>query len=133
MELLEQDNSIYSVYLKGEDYETLLNEKKEQEKKEKEERQKLEEKKLEEGGDEEGMVAGLGDSINILDDNNAVEHDEIPKMEEEEEEKDRPDTGTEEEGSEETEDDKRFNDVNYWKADVRPDDNIMSAVLNDLD
>ena len=79
------------------------------------------------------MVAGLGDSINILDDNNAVEHDEIPKMEEEEEEKDRPDTGTEEEGSGETEDDKRFNDVNYWKADVRPDDNIMSAVLNDLD
>ena len=133
MELLEQDNSIYSVYLKGEDYETLLNEKKEQEKKEKEERQKLEEKKLEEGGEEEEMVAGLGDSINILDDNNAVEHDEIPKMEEEEEEKDRPDTGTEEEGSEETEDDKRFNDVNYWKADVRPDDNIMSAVLNDLD
>ena len=133
MELLEQDNSIYSVYLKGEDYETLLNEKKEQEKKEKEERQKLEEKKIEEGGDEEEMVAGLGDSINILDDNNAVEHDEIPKMEEEEEEKDRPDTGTEEEGSEETEDDKRFNDVNYWKADVRPDDNIMSAVLNDLD
>ena len=133
MELLEQDNSIYSVYLKGEDYETLLNEKKEQEKKEKEERQKLEEKKIEEGGDEEEMVSGLGDSINILDDNNAVEHDEIPKMEEEEEEKDRPDTGTEEEGSEETEDDKRFNDVNYWKADVRPDDNIMSAVLNDLD
>ena len=133
MELLEQDNSIYSVYLKGEDYETLLNEKKEQEKKEKEERQKLEEKKIEEGGDEEEMVAGLGDSINILDDNNAVEHDEIQKMEEEEEEKDRPDTGTEEEGSEETEDDKRFNDVNYWKADVRPDDNIMSAVLNDLD
>ena len=133
MELLEQDNSIYSVYLKGEDYETLLNEKKEQEKKEKEERQKLEEKKIEEGGDEEEMVAGLGDSVNILDDNNAVEHDEIPKMEEEEEEKDRPDTGTEEEGSEETEDDKRFNDVNYWKADVRPDDNIMSAVLNDLD
>ena len=133
MELLEQDNSIYSVYLKGEDYETLLNEKKEQEKKEKEERQKLEEKKIEEGGDEEEMAAGLGDSINILDDNNAVEHDETPKTEEEEEEKDRPDTGTEEEGSEETEDDKRFNDVNYWKADVRPDDNIMSAVLNDLD
>ena len=133
MELLEQDNSIYSVYLKGEDYETLLNEKKEQEKKEKEERQKLEEKKIEEGGDEEEMAAGLGDSINILDDNNAVKHDEIQKMEEEEEEKDRPDTGTEEEGSEETEDDKRFNDVNYWKADVRPDDNIMSAVLNDLD
>ena len=133
MELLEQDNSIYSVYLKGEDYETLLNEKKEQEKKEKEERQKLEEKKIEEGGDEEEMVAGLGDSVNILDDNNAVKHDEIQKMEEEEEEKDRPDTGTEEEGSEETEDDKRFNDVNYWKADVRPDDNIMSAVLNDLD
>ena len=133
MELLEQDNSIYSVYLKGEDYETLLNEKKEQEKKEKEERQKLEEKKIEEGGDEEEMVSGLGDSINILDDNNAVEHDENQKMEEEEEEKDRPDTGTEEEGSEETEDDKRFNDVNYWKADVRPDDNIMSAVLNDLD
>ena len=126
MELLEQDNSIYSVYLKGEDYESLLNEKKEQEKLEKEERKKLEEKSINEGGEEE-MVSGLGDSINIMGGNDVEEQEEAQKIEE------GPDIVTEEEVSEETEEEKRFNDVNYWKADVKPDDNIMSAVLNDLD
>ena len=38
MQLLEEDNSIYSVYLKGEDYDTLLSEKKERELNEQEER-----------------------------------------------------------------------------------------------
>ena len=126
MELLEQDNSIYSVYLKGEDYESLLNEKKEQEKLEKEERQKLEEKSINEGAEEE-MVSGLGDSINIMGGDNVEEQEEAPKIEE------GPNIEIEEEVSEETEEEKRFNDVNYWKADVKPDDNIMSAVLNDLD
>ena len=126
MELLEQDNSIYSVYLKGEDYESLLNEKKEQEKLEKEERQKLEEKSINEGAEEE-MVSGLGDSINIMGGNDVEEQEEAPKIEE------GPNIEIEEEVSEETEEEKRFNDVNYWKADVKPDDNIMSAVLNDLD
>ena len=126
MELLEQDNSIYSVYLKGEDYESLLNEKKEQEKLEKEERKKLEEKSINEGGEEE-MVSGLGDSINIMGGNDVEEQEEAPKIEE------GPNIEIEEEVSEETEEEKRFNDVNYWKADVKPDDNIMSAVLNDLD
>ena len=132
MELLEQDNAIYGQYLKGEDYLAALSEKKEQEKQEKEERQKLEEKDLNEGGEEE-MVSGLGDSINIIDDNknNAVEQEEAPKVEEEEA-KEKPDTGTED-VSEETEEEKSFNDVNYWKSEIKPDDDIMSAMLNDLD
>ena len=131
MELLEQDNSIYEQYLKGEDYMATLSEKKEQEKLEKEERQKLEEKAMNEGGEEE-MVSGLGDSINIIDDNKNVDQEEAPKAEEEEA-KEKPDTGPEEEVSEETEEEKSFNDVNYWKSEIKPDDDIMSAMLNDLD
>ena len=130
MELLEEDNSIYSVYLKGEDYETLLSEKKERELIEQEERKKLEEKNYNEGPEEE-MVPGLGDSINIVDDNNNVEKEEVQK--EEEEIKEKAEEGNEEEASSETEEEKSFNDVNYWKTEIIPDDNIMSAILNDLD
>ena len=131
MELLEEDNSIYSVYLKGEDYETLLSEKKERELIEQEERKKLEEKNYNEGPEEE-MVPGLGDSINIVDDNNNnVEQKEVQK--EEEEVKEKAEEGNEEEASSETEEEKSFNDVNYWKTEIIPDDNIMSAILNDLD
>ena len=130
MELLEEDNSIYSVYLKGEDYETLLSEKKERELIEQEERKKLEEKNYNEGPEEE-MVPGLGDSINIVDDNNNVEKEEVQK--EEEEVKEKAEEGNEEEASSETEEEKSFNDVNYWKTEIIPYDNIMSAILNDLD
>ena len=130
MELLEEDNSIYSVYLKGEDYETLLSEKKERELIEQEERKKLEEKNYNEGPEEE-MVPGLGDSINIVDDNNNVVQEELQKKEEEVKEK--AEEGNEEEASSETEEEKSFNDVNYWKTEIIPDDNIMSAILNDLD
>ena len=130
MELLEEDNSIYSVYLKGEDYETLLSEKKERELIEQEERKKLEEKNYNEGPEEE-MVPGLGDSINIVDDNNNVEKEEVQK--EEEEVKEKAEEGNEEEASSETEEEKSFNDVNYWKTEIIPNDNIMSAILNDLD
>ena len=130
MELLEEDNSIYSVYLKGEDYETLLSEKKERELIEQEERKKLEEKNYNEGPEEE-MVPGLGDSINIVDDNNNVEKEEVQK--EEEEVKEKAEEGNKEEASSETEEEKSFNDVNYWKTEIIPDDNIMSAILNDLD
>ena len=130
MELLEEDNSIYSVYLKGEDYETLLSEKKERELIEQEERKKLEEKNYNEGPEEE-MVPGLGDSINIVDDNNNVVQKEVQK--EEEEVKEKAEEGNEEEASSETEEEKSFNDVNYWKTEIIPDDNIMSAILNDLD
>ena len=130
MELLEEDNSIYSVYLKGEDYETLLSEKKERELIEQEERKKLEDKNYNEGPEEE-MVPGLGDSINIVDENNNVEQEEVQR--EEEEVKEKAEEGNEEEASSETEEEKSFNDVNYWKTEIIPDDNIMSAILNDLD
>ena len=130
MELLEEDNSIYSVYLKGEDYETLLSEKKERELYEQEERKKLEEKNFNEGPEEE-MVPGLGDSINIVEENNNVEQGEVKK--EEEEVKEKAEEGNEEEASSETEEEKSFNDVNYWKTEIIPNDNIMSAILNDLD
>ena len=131
MELLEEDNSIYSVYLKGEDYDTLLSEKKERELIEQEERKKLEEKNYNEGPEEE-MTNGLGDSINIVDDNNNnVEKEETQNVEEEVKEK--GDTGNEEEASSETEEEKSFNDPIYWKPEIIPNDDIMSAILNDLD
>ena len=130
MELLEEDNSIYSVYLKGEDYETLLSEKKERELIEQEERKKLEEKNYNEGPEEE-MVPGLGDSINIVDENKNVEQEEVQR--EEEEVKEKAEGGNEEEASSETEEEKSYNDVNYWKTEIIPNDNIMSAILNDLD
>ena len=133
MELLEEDNTIYSEYLKGEDYEKHLEEKNERVLQEQEERKKQEEKNLNEGVEEE-MVPGLGDSINIVDDNNnnEVEEREQEEVQKEEEEKEK-DSGGEEEVSEETEEEKSFNDVNYWKTEISPDDNIMSAILNDLD
>ena len=132
MELLEEDNIIYSEYLKGEDYEKHLEEKNERVLQEQEERKKQEEKNMNEGVEEE-MVPGLGDSINIVDDNNnEVEEKEQEDVQKEEEEKEK-DSGGEEEVSEETEEEKSFNDVNYWKTEINPDDNIMSAILNDLD
>ena len=136
MELLEENNSIYSIYLKGDDYEPILEEKKQRLLKEEEERKKAEEKSLMEGTEDE-MVPGLGDSINMVGDNDNNENDNMEKEEiqkhEEEEVKDKPDTGTEEEITEESEEDKSFNDVNFWKPQINPDDNIMSAILHDLD
>ena len=136
MELLEENNSIYSIYLKGDDYEPILEEKKQRLLKEEEERKKAEEKSLMEGTEDE-MVPGLGDSINMVGDNDNNENDNMEQEEiqkhEEEEVKDKPDTGTEEEITEESEEDKSFNDVNFWKPQINPDDNIMSAILHDLD
>ena len=135
MELLEENNSIYSIYLKGDDYEPILEEKKQRLLKEEEERKKAEEKSLMEGTEDE-MVPGLGDSINMVGDNDNNENDNMVQEEiqkHEEEVKDKPDTGTEEEITEESEEDKSFNDVNFWKPQINPDDNIMSAILHDLD
>ena len=78
------------------------------------------------------MTNGLGDSINIVDDNNNnVEQVETQNVEEEVKEK--GDTGNEEEASSETEEEKSFNDPIYWKPEIIPNDDIMSAILNDLD
>ena len=64
-------------------------------------------------------------------DNNNVEQEETQNVEEEVKEK--GDTGNEEEASSETEEEKSFNDPNYWKPEIIPNDDIMSAILNDLD
>ena len=85
---------------------------------------KLEEKNYNEGPEEE-MVLGLRDSINI-------EQEEVQKEEEETKEK-TEEEGIGEEASSETEEDKSINDVNYWKKEIIPNDNIMSAILNYFD
>ena len=131
MELLEEDNKIYRTYTEGGDYEKLLNAKKEREKKEQEERKKSEEEAGEAGEEEQeepNVQIGLGDSINNFDD--GEQEKEVKK--DEDEFKEKLDSGTEE-PSEETEEDKSFNDVNFWKPSITPDDNIMNAFLTDLD
>jgi len=92
---------------------------------------KLEEKNYNEGPEEE-MVLGLGDSINIVDDNNNVEQEEV-QIEEEETKEKTEEEGIGEEASSETEEDKSINNVNYWKKEIIPNDNIMSAILNYFD
>ena len=131
MEILEEDNQIYRIYTEGGDYEKLLNAKKEREKKEQEERKKSEEEANEAGEEEQeepNVQIGLGDSINNFDD--GEQEKEVKK--DEDEFKEKLDSGTEE-PSEETEEDKSFNDVNFWKPSITPDDNIMNAFLTDLD
>ena len=131
MEILEEDNQIYRTYTEGGDYEKLLNAKKEREKKEQEERKKSEEEANEAGEEEQeepNVQIGLGDSINNFDD--GEQEKEVKK--DEDEFKEKLDSGTEE-PSEETEEDKSFNDVNFWKPSITPDDNIMNAFLTDLD
>ena len=131
MEVLEEDNQIYRTYTEGGDYEKLLNAKKEREKKEQEERKKSEEEANEAGEEEQeepNVQIGLGNSINNFDD--GEQQKEVQK--DEDEFKEKLDSGTEE-PSEETEEDKSFNDVNFWKPSITPDDNIMNAFLTDLD
>ena len=57
------------------------------------------------------------------------EKKERERIEQEEKKKEESEKNT----SEESEKDKIYNDVNFWKAEIVPNDEIMSAVLNDLD
>jgi hypothetical protein len=134
MEVLEEDNEIYSTYLKGGDYEKLLTEKKEREKQEQEERKKLNEQANKEMQDDQNDI-GMGNENNPYGDNKGEDNEENPKEKEEDKEfMENPfDTVEEiEEESAETEEQKSFNDVNYWKPEVKDDDS-MKNILNDLD
>ena len=160
MDLMEQDIGIYKVYLEGGDYEKALNEKIENEKKEQEELEKeLEEKKNkeedgyfnEEEEEEDNKKMDLKGSLNVLDQEQEQEkegEEENEKKEEEKEgnaeennnekEKEKKEENIEnnnddESSTEENEKNKEYNDVNFWRAEIAPNDDIMSAVLNDLD
>ena len=134
MEVLEEDNEIYSTYLKGGDYEKLLTEKKEREKQEQEERKKLNEQANKEMQDDLNDN-GMGNENNPYGDNKGEDNEENPKEKEEDKEFMENPFDTVEEievESEETEEQKSFNDVNYWKPEVKDDDS-MKNILNDLD
>ena len=142
MELLEEDLDIYKIYLNGGDYLKTLNEKKEKERKEREdmERQKLEEeKKLEEEenyfDDEEednnNKKDNLKSSINL--DQDEDEDNNEKNNENEEKEKENEGEGEKEEKEKSNEEDNKYNETNYWKPEIKPSDDIMNSVLNDLD
>ena len=153
MESLDEDISIFNMYLKGEDYKTALNAKKEREEKEKEEKEEreLEEEKkkneedqmfvqegeneIENESDGKNKFQNLKGSINIGQDDGEEEDNNNINVEESNEkagniEKDEKEEETEEE---EKEEDKKYNDVNFWKMESVPEDSIMSSILNDLD
>ena len=136
MEVLKEDNEIYSTYLEGGDYEKLLAEKKEREKQEQEERKKLNEvgeKDMQEEEKEIGNINDFGDAKGAENNENLKEK----KVEEENKElMENPFDMAEEvveAESEETEEEKSFNDVNYWKPENKQDDDSMKDLLNDLD
>ena len=72
MELLEEDNSIYSIYLKGEDYEKILQEKNNRLLKEEEERKNAERKSF-----NFDNPFRSGDSTNKVGDNDNNEIDDL--------------------------------------------------------
>ena len=137
MQVLQEDNDIYSVYLEGGDYEKILQEKKEREKNEQEERRKLNEegKKIIEDTEED---IGLGNPINDNNDNN--ENNEEPENNQNENNEEQDINQNEnpfavpevESSSEENEEEKMFNDVNYWETPM-PDEKAKNDALKDLD
>ena len=52
---------------------------------------------------------------------------------EENENEPKPEENKEESSTEESEKDKEFNDVNYWKPEIKASDDILNSILEDLD
>ena len=138
-EVLQEDNEIYSLYLEGGDYKDTLNKKKERENNEREQRRKLNEgeKKIIQDTEEE---IGLGNPINDNKEGNNGEQENNQNEKEEKEEEhfenqnpfDVPEVQEVESFSEETEEDKSFNEVIYWSIPgIKPEDG--NNILKDLD
>ena len=149
MTLVEEDLNIYKVFLEGGDYQKLLDEKKEKTKKEQEEKEKemLEEQKKSEDDEYFGEEDEEKDKKNKKQDEEDNRDDEENKEEENNEKKEEKDeegkkdekekeeqTNQEEKStSEESAKDKVYNDVNFWKTEIMPTDEIMNAIMNDLE
>ena len=140
MEIIDEDAEIYKTYKEGNDYKAKLNAKLERERQEREKMEQEivgddEENKDEqihqededenEEGIEEMNVEKEGEEEGGEEENNRNE-DEIGKdIINEEKEKS---VSTEESAEEKT-----YNDVNFWNAELKPSDDIMSAILNDIE
>ncbi len=145
MEIMDQDLDIYKIYLKGGDFVKALEDKKEKEKIEREnmEKEKLaEEKKMEEdeyfNEEEEAddKTNDLKGSINLNqdeEDQNNENREENNENNEDNENEASPEENKEESSTEESQKDKEYNDVNFWKPEVKPNDDILSSILKDLD
>ena len=149
MEIIEEDKDIYNSYKNGEDYKKKLDDKRQREKEEKEkmeqeivgdEEENKDEKiqhdddeENEEGGEENGIdreEGEEGEENNVVAEDAVVEDDKKEKEEnnEQNESEDKKSVSTEESAE-----DKEYNDVNYWNPGIVPNDDIMSAIINDIE
>ena len=152
MEIIEEDISIYNTYKSGGDYKTQLNEKIEREKAEKEKMEQEivgeeEENKDEHINDEENEENEEGVEKEGEEEGEEVnkEGEEGDQKEEEEKEKEKEkekevgyenNENSEDQKSESTEESAENNDYsdgNYWKPEIKPTDDIMNSILNDLE
>ena len=163
LEILEEDTNIYNIYKEGGNYKTKLEEKIEREKAEKEKAEKekadqeivgeeeenkdehihqdddeeneegVEEIGVDREGDEEGEKKNEAEENEKEDD----EEKEKEKEKEEKEEKEKEDEENNDDkrstSTEESAEEKKYNEVNFWAAPITPNDDIMSAILNDIE
>ena len=155
MEIVDEDTEIYNLYKKGEDYKTKLNEKLEREKAE---REKMEQEIVgeeeenkdeqiedneenEEGVEEAGVEKNEGEeegeenneNNNEIGNENAKKDEEENKKENEKEENNESIDKKSESSTEESVEDKNYNDVNFWATPIKPNDEILSSILNDIE
>ena len=142
MQIIEEDLEIYNVYKNGGDYKTKLNEKLEREKAEKE---KVEQEIV--GEDEENKDEHIQQDEDEENDEEGVEEIGIDntgdeKNEEGEQKQDEKDVEGElkeagddkkSESTEESAEDKNYNDVNFWKPGIKPNDDILSSIIHDIE
>ena len=146
MEVMDEDLDIYKIYTQGGDFNKALEEKREKERIEREnmEKEKLDEekKKMEEDGyfnneeeETDDKKNDLKGSINMNQDDEEEnnEKEENNENNEENENEQRPEENKEDSSTEESEKDKDYNDVNFWRPEVKPNDDILTSILSDLD
>ena len=161
MQIIEEDIGIYNTYKSGGDYKAQLNKKIEREKAEREnmeqeivgEEEENKDEHIQQDEDEENEE-GI-EEIGIDNEGEEVEHiqeeekeevkEEVKEEEKEKEEKKQKEKETTEqsikeqeedkksESTKESVEDKKYNDVNFWSLEIKPNDDIMSSIINDIE
>lgn len=146
MQVLEEDLMIYNAFLKGEDYKKLFDEKLERERIEKEKEKESEQEIVDDN--EENKDDQLYDNDDEADNDRGDLKASRRDDDDNEEEEDKKEPGDvynelykepsgEGEGdsttNEESNEDKQFNDANFWANTPEPNEDIMSAIMKDLD
>ena len=154
MEIIEEDIGIYNTYKSGGDYKAQLNEKIEREKAEREnmeqeivgEEEENKDEHIQQDEDEENEegIEEIGiDNEGEENKGEEVEHiqeEEKEEIKEEEKEKEITEKSIKveeedkkSESTEESVEDKQYNDVNFWNPEIKPNDDIMSSIINDIE